>query len=70
MYSPKSIRRVEVGTWSFLWGGNILASDQDCIMLFEGIVLFLDEDSIRVLYDDCRINCCFIVFKGGKLIEV
>ena len=39
-------------------------------MVFEVVVLFLDEDGIRVLYNDCRINCCVIVFKGGKLIEV
>ena len=67
MYSSKSVGRVEVGIRSFLQGGNIPASGRDRVILFVGILLVLEEDGTRVLYDDCRINCSLIVFKGGKL---
>ena len=70
MYSSKSIGRVEIGTRSFLRGGDIPLRDRDCVMLFVGIVLVLDKDSTRVLYVNCRINCYFIVFNSGKLIVV
>ena len=70
MYSPKSIRMVKVGIRSFLWRGDIPASDRDYVMLFIAVLLVLEGDSTIVLYNDCRINCYLIVFKGRKLIVV